>query len=517
MKNNILAVIFLTLLMSSCYKDIGSYDYDETEVISIDGVQGSYTGIAMVDSLNIVPEVASTDPDAEFDYFWAMYLDGGTGVTVELDTLSHTKDLHLLISQSEPSWKLIFSATNKNTGLSKLVSCDLHIETAYTRGWYVLKDNGTNSDIDMYLTPDTIVPASVSPNVYSTINGQPLNGKAKMLNYFISYKTFIDIDASGRAKNTKVLIALTENDIAFNHINTMEKVRGFDDFAYEAPAVKNMGYIGFSYYGQMYYAINDGKLHKIAVMYPNSGVFSSPVARDEHYTDYHLSDFALTSTKFRLFYDETSGSFVTHGGGIATTMSNIKTATASEMPAVNTNKELLYMGLMDNTQRNTPAVAIMRDKSDNSMSLFRIKPLSFRLEMTISNLSTIDNTQKLHKASLITTSQDEAVLYFAVGNELWSRNLSSGLEQLQFAAPDGEEITMIRHRKYSGSKEPNYAYNYVIVGTSSTSGNYKVHFFQKRAGNLESAPDFTQEGSGTVKDILFISPNISESTYMQGY
>ncbi|MFV0506896.1 MAG: PKD-like family lipoprotein [Bacteroidales bacterium] len=517
MKNNILVVILVTLLMSSCYKDMGNYDYDETEVISVEGIRQNYKGITMIDSLIITPKVTSTTPDAEFEYFWLMYQEDLTGTVAKVDTLSHTKDIRFLIDQNSPNWRLIFSVRNKNTGLSKLISCTLSVETAYTRGWYVLKDDGANSDLDMFRVKDTITPTSMTPNIYSKINGKNLEGKAKMINYFTSYKTFVDVGEDGKAKNTNVLVAMSEKDIAFNYINTLEEVRSFDDFAYEAPAVKDMGYIGFSHYRQMYYTINDGKVHKIAISYPNSGVFTAPIAKDDKYSDYNLSDFALTSRKFRLFYDETSSSFITHAGGTSATMTPVKAMANSEMATSNTNKEMIYMGVMDNTSRNTPAVAFMRDKNDNTKSLARISPLTNNFEISINNLKDIDKEQKLYDATLISTSQDEAVLYFAVNNELWSRNLSSGLEKLQFSAADGEEITMIRHRKYGAPKEPRYKYNYVIVGTTSASNDYKIYFFQKRAGNLESAPDFIKEGTGRIKDIMFISPNIKEDEYMQGY
>jgi hypothetical protein len=113
---------------------------------------------------------------------------------------------------------------------------------------------------------------------------------------------------------------------------------------------------------------------------------------------------------------------------------------------------------------------------------------------------------------------DENILYFSTGGEVWSRNLSNGAEQLQFTVPAGEKITFIRHRKYSGSTtaEQPFYYNYMLIGTTAN-GNYKVRAFQKTSGNLAASPAFTMEGKGSVGDVIYIAPPMSNTTYPNSY
>src|SRR5690606_8597885 len=103
------------------------------------------------------------------------------------------------------------------------------------------------------------------------------------------------------------------------------------------------------------------------------------------------------------------------------------------------------------------------------------------------------------------------MLYFTVGNEVWSRNLANGFEQRQYILPAGETISFIRHRKAAGNPAE-FAYNYVIVASKS-GNNYKIRMFKKTSGNMDAQPDFIMEGVGEAADALYIAPNISESTY----
>ena len=98
----------------------------------------------------------------------------------------------------------------------------------------------------------------------------------------------------------------------------------------------------------------------------------------------------------------------------------------------------------------------------------------------------------------------------ADGNQVWSRNLTNKFEQLQFTAPAGETITYIGHKAYSA--EPSYAYNYIIVATKS-GANYTVRTFTKTAGNLAVTPAFTLTGTGSVGDVIYISPTVVYNTY----
>ncbi|MFV0484489.1 MAG: PKD-like family lipoprotein [Bacteroidales bacterium] len=512
MRNIIFTYIILAaLLLASCYEDIGNYDYNELEEISIEGLNSSYSGVAMVDTLSIKPIVSSNLPNAEFEYFWYMYRTSQEG-ELEEDTIAYTKDLNYFISQSYPSWRLVFGAKNINTGMTKLVSSSLNIGTEFTTAWYILKDDGAYSDLDMLKVTDTIVPTSIVENVYSLINGEKLEGKAKLLNYFSSYRTAANPGEMAFVRN-KALVTMSENDLSFVNINNLEELRGFEDaFIGGEPAVRKLGFAG--YRNASYTLINDGELYYINNTFmPGTigSMYGSPLGRNANFDEYSLSDYTLTGSNYNVYFDNISSSFVYYGGATSV-LSDI---TIIPQGGSLLNKELIYMGMIKDS-RGIDAVGLMRDKSDAGLiNLFRLKSVSDNLAI-ISNQGTITSGMKLFDATKITTSQESAIIYFAVGNELYSRNLVTGVETLQYSAPAGEEITMVRSRRYDNSTEPQFKYDYIIVGTSN-GANYKVHFFSKTSASLNADPEFTFEGEGQAKDAIFISPRVSEATYMQGY
>jgi len=51
-----------------------------------------------------------------------------------------------------------------------------------------------------------------------------------------------------------------------------------------------------------------------------------------------------------------------------------------------------------------------------------------------------------------------------------------------------------------------------MVGTKVGS-NYKIRLFNKASGSISGAPVATIEGTGIARDVLYISPSVSESSY----
>ncbi|WP_167610833.1 PKD-like family lipoprotein [Maribellus sediminis] len=507
MKKLIYLLLPILFLLPSCYEDLGNYDYDDAEVISVEGIASSYSKVSTIDRLVIDPQVGSTDPDARFEYFWGIYEANTSGYFPTFDTLTHNKELDYLVVQDAGNWELVFGAKNLNTGLTKLISSELTVTTEFTRGWYVLKDDGENSDIDQFLTPDTIIPSQVAENVFSAINGRKLQGKAKQFAFLNNYRTFVH--NSSIATYTRTLFALSENDMSAIYIDNFKQIRGFNEIFFQSPAVRDLGVLTVGASTISDYIINDGKLHYLYTMTANSGIFGAGVLKNENAEDYHLSQYTVGTFSQLLFYDELSCTFLTHPTA-GTTMLKVKMNGNSQMPAENINKELLFM-----SERNrSSSVALFRDRTDpNLMILSSISGSESNLNV---QNDTIASGEMLQKAGIVTANKDEAMIYFSVNSEVWSRNLANGNEQKQFSFPAGEEISFIRHLKYTPSSDPSFNFNYVVVATTTGDG-YKIYCFQKSSGNLAAEPDFTMEGSGKVGAVLYISPKVGYNTYSYGY
>jgi hypothetical protein len=511
MKNIYIASLLgACLFLASCAKDKSNYDYQPKEKITVTGIDNAYTKISETERLTLTPTVSSTDPNAEFEYLWGIYETNVQGSVPVLDTLAKTKDLDYLVKKPAKTWVLVYRVTNKKTGYSEYYNANINVVTQFTRGWYVAKDDGTNSDLDLFLTPTTIIPSAEGnmENMYSTINGKKLEGKANLLTFFSAYKS----NVTGTFGNTRTLFITTDKDISGTNINTLKEIRGFNTLFYNAPPVKAPAAVIIG--SGANYLINDGKCHSIYAMSANTGQFGVAKVKDDLNTPYNLSKFFLTHAfSDPYFFDQTSSSFLM-GTGTGTVMSSVSNLTTTTMSANKNNKNMLYMGYKSGN--TTPmGYAIFQDKTNTSLKILsQINPSSTAFNIVNDTLKTSD---KLYNGTRFTLlDADENLMYFVVGNQVYSRNLSNKFEQLQYSVPAGEEITFIRHRKYTVTSDLAFNYNYVMIGTK-VGDRYKVRMFTKSSGNLATAPVFTLEGKGIVRDVMYVSPSISEYTYNNTY
>lgn len=505
-------------LMASCAKDKGNYEFIPKEEITVSGIEASYNVTAFSDPLVLKPEITSTDPNAKFEYMWGIYETAVQGYAPVLDTIAWTKDLDYEIVQSAKAWVLVYRVTNTNTGYSTYINSTLNVGTLYTRGWYVAKDDGSQSDLDLFLTPESIIPnGDKMENIYSQRNGKKLDGKAKFLNLFSSYKSMV----TGTLANTRVLALVSEKDISVMNVNTLMNIRDFNTLFYGTPSVKapDNAFVGSS----ANYILNNGQLYSIYAMGANTGQFGDRKVINDINSPYHLSKYFMSTggSGDPIFYDEISSSFCSMSMGSGTSLTALSDGEGTELPTNNNNKTLLFMGFKSAVyvpapiyNYSTDGYAIVQDKDQPALkSLLNVfRPAkSNNLEITS---QIIEPSEKLYNAKLYTLlREDESLLYFTVGNELWSRNLSSGSEKLEYTVPGGEELTYIRHKAFSAT---GYSFNYVIVG-SSVGGKYKIRMFNKASGSISGEPQFILEGDGNMADVMYMAPTLYESTYGQSY
>ncbi len=505
-KFHIAACMAIVVLTASCFKDksvIGT----TPEQITVTGINASYDRVSMVDSINISPVVKSTDPAAKFQYYWGIYETNVLASVPKVDTISKSLNLKYFVKQPAKGWVLVFMAKNTNTGYTQYATSSLNVITQFTRGWYVLKDDGSKTDMDLFLTPTTIVPSSKMENLFSLVNGKKLDGKAKSLNFESTYKSMV----TGTLGNTRAMFIATTKDASIINVNTLLEIHDFNGLFYTSPAVKapNAMMVGMS----ADYFVNNGLIHSIYAMGINSGIFGNYQMRDAVNSPYRMSDFYYSYyLGDPIFFDETSSSFLSAGGG-GSILNTVTDAVGTNMQANKNNKTLLYMG----AKSTSSAVALFADKNNENLKILSaITPTVNAFKMTNDTLLA---TNKLYNSKIVTCNYtDENMIYFVVGsNQVWSRNLTNKVEQLQYTAPAGETIVYIRHKKYTESANTAYSYNYVMVGTTDGT-NYNVRMFTKTAGNLAAAPALTLTGKGAnVGDVFYLSPTVNYQTYQNSY
>ncbi len=505
-----ITLLFITFLFSSCLKDRGNYTYTDHEEITIKGIEKEYTKISTQEKLTINPEVTSSKPNAEFEYSWGIYETNTKENDPTLDIIATSKNLDYLVIQPAQKWALIFKATNKKTGYSKYITSYVNVVTEFTRGWYVTKGINEETDLDLFLTPDNIIPTTKIENVYSLVNGKRLKGNPIMTTFFSDYKS--NTLNSARFTNTRALFLTAENDAGVININTLREIRSFNSLFYSPPQHKKPLFC-MNAYGGIFFN-NNGGLHSILSMSDNTGQFGVKQMGDDKNKPYRLSKYFIGKPTYNFLFDEISKSFVS-AMPLGDMLIKSVDVDNTEMPANNTNKNMLYFGCNGNFPPKVIGIAIMQDIADPSLKLlsFIAPSTNYGANLYINN-DTLAVTDKLYNGEYFTVLEgDENLMYFTTGREVWTRNLSNSFEQLQYTVPEGETITYIRHRKYS---EDEYAYNYIIIGTK-IGNNYKVRMFQKISGNLNPQPDIVLEGTGTVGDVIYISPSVGTNTYLNSF
>nr|WP_162988781.1 PKD-like family lipoprotein [Pedobacter schmidteae] len=497
----------IIILSSSCYKDKGNYDYTPLEKITITGINSSYERLSMDGKISISPTVSSSFPDADFEYTWGIY-DPNVPLIApakKMDTIGRDLKIDYLVTQAAKPWILYFSAKNKKTGLTTSTTTTLNVVTQFTTGWYVAKDEADKTDIDFFtVAANENIPEKRLSNIFSERNGRKLDGKVGNFCFVTNFQS----PDNGSMVDTRALFLTSERDVSVTSINTLKELGNYNNLFYSTPVIRKPGFITLG--SLAYYFLNDGKIHSIYSFSPNEGKFASVQMRDNANTPYQLSKYFISGSSAKpYFFDEISSSFLT-SSPTNTVMTPVVDGKDSKMSANNNNKKLIYMA--QKTQSPFTGYAIFQDKTDSSLRhLVAITGAPTAINMVPQVLSPSDKIYNATKYAL--NDSDEDIIYFVIGHQVWSRNLSNKFEQLQYTVPVDQEITFIRHRKYT--KAP-YAYNFVMVGTKKGS-NYQIRMFNKSSGNLLATPSIILEGQGSANDAIFITPSVVNSTYQPSH
>ncbi|MFD2554262.1 PKD-like family lipoprotein [Sphingobacterium tabacisoli] len=483
--------VFVIIALTSCIKDNSSYGLREKEAITVTGVEKSYSGLLHGKNIVIDPIVQASDAQADLEYLWVM---------LPNDTLTRTRILDLKLNKEPGLYRIRLQVRNKRTDYSHYETAELKIGTAYTRGWYVAKSTQSKTDIDLFVPGNTSQEYQYMDNVFSLNNNRKLEGDPLLMSFYGRYFAW---DGKEYVP-TRTLFVVSERDGSSIGINSFKEFRSFETLFLMTPPVRKPTFIISAAIAQ--YAANDGQLYGYSVASRSTGQFGAPNRIDDRNTPYHLSKYFIGTVlgSGAYFFDELSSSFVlgVSAGGM---LAPVRDSSKTDIPANKSAKNMLYMGLK--TETPTTGYAIFQDKSNPLIkTVAEVIPSATHFMM---KGYPIRPTEKLYNASrYMLLEGEENLLFFVVGNEIWSRNLSNHTEQLQYVVPQGEKITLLRHRKYT--LEPAYAHSYVAVGTV-TGGRYKVRMFTKNTGRLNPEPAFILEGNGDyVGDLLYVGDGLKD-------
>jgi hypothetical protein len=232
---NIAIIIFLTMILSACYKDEGNYDYQNlNRVVDINGFEsGEIRDVVKFETvLSISPEIVLQDNSSEVDleYEWTLFYTKQTldGYKDYQQIISTEKDLNYvldIVDVPQGDHVLWFTVRNKAIGIEYKDYLKLRVSShSFSKGDFFLYETSTGSELFIINSESTAFPAAYHLMTGGLeLSGQPLGiGEMKIgKNYNVliytdqapDYGAILDIVKSnyvGAASNTILDIDLYE-------------------------------------------------------------------------------------------------------------------------------------------------------------------------------------------------------------------------------------------------------------------------------------------------------------------
>lgn len=465
MKNRILKYMFVTGIIAtiiSCY-DHGDGDFKESGTLTIAGINDSYAGKSLIDSLRINPVIENMQ-EGDYEYLW--YANSiGTTPKEEPDTICREKNLNDLIKLPVGNYSLIFRATHVKTKVVSYKKTSLSVGSNYTTGWILLKEMAGSTDIDMF-TPSGII----MPDIMKNNHGETMKGKPVSMGYDHLMLS---------ARNTKCLVLLSEQDAKVLIAENMTLNSDFDRMFFDTPKIRkpqrfrggSAGDLGF---------VNDNKLYL--------AVSGSPLFQPIAYDDHVISPMICGNMYYIYYHDATEGAIYQAIYGNATLVkSNLK-------------HDLIHTWAQANDY--FAYQFLFRDRVNKDVMYYVSNTMQY----------TLPSDLKLAQAELLTHNQGSNDIYFSLGDKLYMYYTGNQAEE-EIYDFKGEEITHIGHiSRYAPSGLGN-----LVVATYSD-GKYKFYQFELTAGKPKTdIPPVIMQGEGRIKHSFYMNPSFSNYTFPDVY
>jgi hypothetical protein len=540
--------------MTSCYKDKSNIGLKTINEFTINGIEKNYRDfIYGKDTLKINPNIVSSKKNQEYTYLWYIYKSNITSGILKIDTICHKKNLVYPIKKDENkdiefisvgnSYVLIFEVKNKETEVIELKKTKFSVLTKMSKGWYILKDNNSATEIDFFYKYDF---SKKTQNMLSE-NSILIHGKPLSLSFLKDLNT-------GTGVPSTCVVAVTDKNISFIKINDnkgiLKEMLDYNTLFKPQPA--NRSPIAFiTQKTGKQFAINDNKLYACDFIYNYSmwgtalTYFGNPVSTPQGGTEYNnlkLSKRFLPFQGKAVFFDKESSSFLYYDrfelkffpDKIDILNENWeKIGTKILKPNKKLEADIIYAGKKKIIKDrygivvNIPnSIAILKERSSQKLLLYHFKFTVKSLRSPVSadpvfKIDTILANHELAKADKYAINKNADFLYYVKNNEIKYYDLNYKQTQLLYTLPAGEKVTYMHHAKYEVRKllskeaiDEDHWFNKLVVATYS-SGKYKVYLFdilEQNEQKLNNNP-IILEGNGRVVDALYISPSLNHASY----
>ena len=530
-------------VLTACKRDLGNYDYNSNNTISISTdittadpkmvINNDSVVVKQNDTLKLNVVLSQTKESDNLSYSWmvtqATFNGGNPGQYV----IGNTKQLNAKITMPPGLYRLVIKVTDNKTGVSFYKFYSLNVDTSPfgNEGWVVLQENtgAGGCDISIITTRDGTTAGLVYPNVYSLANGHPLPAGTRKVNV-MNYNS-----------------ALRIQKISFLHPNGAIQVRSTDyadssiseNWFFVNPPINNIQANGLVSNGAYEYLINNNQLHYRSVNAQSIKtppiLFSAPVLGTWTLTPFVVNNNTLSDYWFTI-YDQANKCFFllnasnnTLSGGLADvpnkhflTYSGAASAldpiTGSGFDLNNVGKNLVYTENAQPLQNGTGTPMydyIFRNNAGDSTWLIQFASAAVVYTNNISSgryyldaaLVPGINTSSMFAVPYLGTT---GTFYYTSANHVYNctlRPVATSTAAAQLNYPAGTVIKVMKVFKSGyNSGAPSTDGKVLVVATDETSsgGGYKVYFYNIDVnGNIINTPVQTYTGFDKIVDIAF--------------
>lgn len=485
MKIRIIFLIGLVLTaLGACYQDKGNYDYISRPDITVD-LDSSYTVVALKDTLDIT---VNPSPNDEYEYLWL-----ARGTRIEFDTLGKDAHLRWKVNLPQGQYDLYLQLTSKKDGYLRVFQSDLWVTSNYSDGWFILKEQNGETDLDFHSTSDS---GEVIENILENAIGKKMHGRAGDMSLLTS-RSLPNPEGSFIYEN--LLWMNSQDETWLVRTNDMSLYHDYSQMFYgEAPAEKPLWFMAYGYRGDLlcnkqgvYYGNNQGT---------STLQFGMPL---DYEKESEIGGYGfLDQIGGYYFYDEKNQRFLAASQTGSPLIFETKQSESGEflVDVNNTGCSMLYMGI--NTPESERAYALMWDGNRHYIYTLSVNgniswavPYNPIIDVkTLNNNKLNESTHFAIHASLpyiyYTDASGERVHYYDI--------LGRSFVENAIELPAGEKVSFMKALFFKPANGEG-AFDKFVVATEKD-GHYKVYLYDMPAGKPTTAPQIL-EGNGKVSSI----------------
>lgn len=487
MKMKKFAIIALALLAAAgCNKYEGS-EFAPLAEITITGVDDATWQV--LKPVRVEPTITGLDPADDYRYTWTAFnVANGAG----RDTLSreHTLAFTPTFIPGQ-KMRLVFEVTNTRTGVSHYAASVVQTSTAIARGWFVLKDEGGKTDLDIVL-PD----GSLMENMVLTATGRQLEGKAVEIIFQPEY--MYKNDAGLFRDDKKAWHLLSDRDMLTLDYTNLGVLKTFDQQFFlpvEGCAPQDIALGGSSrgWYVAAY-LMNNNRIHCFTGMNMHGSQFEGGKLLPDAFTAEPRLHPAMIAHCYpdgnALVWDDANKSF------FLALSNSIRLTPITELTA----DTVEWMGQQSAINSSNYVQGWVLSQKGGAWFLSNVAFRQGATMFVVASHTEIGVGRKFLVADVREAHGDGSYIWFGAGNELCYYQLTgtdaTSTEKLLHIFAPGEQITRITHLPDEQS----------LAVLTSVGGDWKLYVFglQPATGDLLPAAPAVYSGHGTARSVCHV-------------